>query len=207
MRKDGGLPLKGKDGTGSMIIPSRYECLALMEQVRMHPHIQKHCFMVAEVALYLARFLNQTGTSLDLRLIESGALLHDIAKPRSLTTGEKHDEIGAKMLEDWGYSSLSSIVREHAGMDPDRARGPITESVLVNYADKRVRHYEIVTLEDRFLDLIERYARKEEHRTYLMEKLGLYKILERRIFSRIPFRPDETELMQLPLPLRHEAGG
>lgn len=186
-----------------MTIPSRYECLVLMERVRMQPHIQKHCFMVAEVALYLARFLNRNGTRLDLKLIESGALLHDIAKPRSLTTGEKHEELGAMMLAQWGYSILSPIVREHVSMDPERARGPITESVIVNYADKRVKHYEIVTLEERFNDLIARYARLEEHKALLMEKLSLYQILERRIFSRIPFQPDEAELMHLHLPLHH----
>ena len=197
----------GKDALRMMPFPSRDQCLSLMEQVCMQAHIQKHSFMVTEIALYLGRLLNRNGIRLNVDLLEAGALLHDIAKPRSIVTGERHAELGARMLEDWGYPEVAQIVREHVNMDPQFAGGPVTESVLVNYADKRVKHYEIVTLEERFTDLIARYARTEEHGALLNRKLSLYQVLERRIFFHLEITPVEAELMQLPLPLYHWPGG
>jgi uncharacterized protein len=181
--------------------PSRDQCLGLMERVRMQAHIRKHSFMVTQIALYLGRLLNRNGGRLNPDLLEAGALLHDIAKPRSIVTGERHEELGARMVEEWGYPEVARIVREHVSMDREFAAGPLSESVLVNYADKRVKHYEIVTLQERFTDLMVRYARTEEHRALMNRKLSLYQELEGRIFSHLEITPVEAELMQLPLPL------
>lgn len=180
-----------------MDIPSRKDCLSLMERVGMPRHIQCHSWLVAEVAVFLGGLLNDRSTNLDLRLLEAGGLLHDIAKPRSIVTGEKHEELGAVMLQDWGYPTVAQIVREHVTMDYGRAMGPVSESVLVNYADKRVRHSEIVSIQDRFLDLIERYARSREHAAFLEKRMGLYFSLEERIFEHLPISPTGEELMAI----------
>jgi putative nucleotidyltransferase with HDIG domain len=182
-----------------MKVPSRTECFSFMDEVDMPCHIRIHSAMVAEIALFLGRQLNGFVERLDFELLEAGALLHDIGKPRSLATGERHHELGADMLDAWGYSALSPIVREHISMDFDRATGPITESVLVNYADKRVKHDEIVTLEDRFDDLILRYTRTREQAAFLRERLDLYLALEGRIFDRLSIGPTAAELMRLEL--------
>jgi uncharacterized protein len=165
----------------------------------MPPHIQRHSCMVAEIALFLGRLLNRNSIRLDLKLLEAGSLLHDIGKPRSLFTGERHEELGAVMLEKQGYGVLASIVREHVSLDTARANGPITESIMVNYADKRVRHDEVVTLEDRFHDLMARYAKTAEHRALMREKLKLFLGLEKRIFEHLTIRPSGEELMSLSL--------
>ncbi len=162
--------------------------------------------LVAEIAVYLGSLLNERCPSLDLQLLEAGGLLHDIAKPRSIATGEKHEEVGAAMLQGWGYPKVAGIVREHVTMDYGRAMGPLTESILVNYADKRVKHSEIVSIEDRFLDLIERYARSREHAALLEKKMELYSALERRIFERLSIRPTGEELMAIQFCLGLEEG-
>ena len=84
-------------------------------------------------------------------------------------------------------------------MDAIRLYGPITESLIVNYADKRVKHDQIVTIQERFEDLIDRYAKTEQHRVRLREKLGEYLVLERRIFEHLAISPIEAELMNLSL--------
>ncbi len=174
-----------------MAIPTRDQCMVLMERALMPEHIQQHSFVVAHVALYLGGLLNQNSVRLDLELLEAGALLHDIAKARGLSTGERHEDVGARMLADWGYASLSPIVQEHVMLDPAILRGPITESLIVNYADKRVKHDQVVSLSDRFFDLIGRYAKTSEHRTWLREKFDLYLQLEARIFEHLTINPDE----------------
>ncbi|MHC1743705.1 MAG: HD domain-containing protein [Syntrophobacteraceae bacterium] len=182
-----------------MKVPSRSECFSLMEEVQMPCHIRVHSAVVAEIALFLGRRLNGYAGRLDLELLEAGALLHDIGKPRSLATGERHHDLGADMLEARGYSLLSPIVRDHIAMDWDRATGPITESLLVNYADKRVKHDEIVTLEDRFEDLIARYTKTQEQAEFMRGRLNLYRTLEERIFGYLPIGPTAAELMWLEL--------
>jgi putative nucleotidyltransferase with HDIG domain len=171
----------------------------LMEAVEMPCHIRIHSAMVAEIALFLGRRLNGYAGGLDLELLEAGALLHDIGKPRSLATGERHHDLGADMLDAWGYMSLSPIVRDHIAMDFERATGPISESLLVNYADKRVKHDAIVTLEDRFEDLIVRYAHTREQAMFLRERLDLYQMLEERIFGHLSIGPTAEELLRLEL--------
>jgi uncharacterized protein len=173
-----------------MDIPTRSQCLVLMKQEKMPEHIQNHSFVVAQIALYLGGLLNQNSLRLNLLLLEAGALLHDIAKERTLSTGERHEKVGAGMLEDWGYPLISPIVREHVVLDRTVLLGPITESLLVNYADKRVKHDQVVSLGERFSDLIGRYAKTEEHRAWLQEKFDLYVLLESKIFAHLAINPD-----------------
>lgn len=183
----------------SMIIPTRNECLALMERVDMPPHIRRHSLLVTEIALYLGRLLNKNSVRLDLHILEAGALLHDIGKMHSIATGERHEEVGAMMLRQWGYLPVAPIVQEHVSLDFQRLNGPITESLVVNYSDKRVRHDEIVTVQDRFEDLVNRYAKTEKQEVFLQEKLGEYLVLERKIFEHLTITPVEGELMSLSL--------
>jgi uncharacterized protein len=162
-----------------------------MAKVKMPEHIQKHSSVVAQIAVYLGRLLNQNGVRLNLELLEAGALLHDIAKAPTLATGERHEDVGARMLEEWGYTPLAPVVKEHVILDPVSLCRPITESLLVNYADKRVKHDQVVSLRDRFSDLIGRYARTIDHRTWLQEKFALYLLLESKIFEHLTITPDD----------------
>lgn len=189
-----------------MEIPSRTHCFSLMDRVAMPRHIRSHSVLVAEIAVFLGGLLKHRWTRLDLQLLEAGGLLHDIAKPRSIATGEKHEEVGAVMLQEWGYPTVARIVREHVTMDYGRATGPVTESILVNYADKRVRHAEIVSLRERFLDLIERYARSPEHAAFLEKRMELYVHLEERIFEHLPISPTGEELMAIQFSLGRPEG-
>ena len=182
-----------------MPIPSRSQSVFLMKKVRMPLHIQRHSVMVAKLSVYLGDFLNQNSVRLNLDLLEAGALLHDIAKAEGLATGERHDELGARMLEELGYGRLASIVKEHVCLDAETVTGPVTESLIVNYADKRVMHESVVSLQDRFDDLMIRYGKTEVHRTYFRKRLELYLALEARIFDHLPFGPIDDKLMHISL--------
>lgn len=180
-----------------LVIPTRSQCRALMDQAKMPAHIKNHSFVVAQIAVYLGGLLNQNSVRLNLELLEAGALLHDIAKDRTLSTGERHENVGARMLEEWGYTLLSPIVKEHVVLDGTVLSGPITESLLVNYADKRVKHDQIVSLGERFSDLIGRYAKTEEHQDWLREKFALYVLLESKIFKHLTIKPDDLGRLAL----------
>jgi len=181
----------------AMIIPTRNQCLFMMEQVQMPKHIRKHSIVVARIAVSLGCLLNQNSVRLNLGLLEAAALLHDIAKAQTISTGERHEEVGARMLESWGYDMLSPLVREHVILDLKTLCGPITESLVVNYADKRVKHDQIVSLSDRFFDLISRYAKTKEQRSWLQEKFDLYRRLESKLFKHLAITPDSLDQLCL----------
>ncbi len=178
-----------------MLIPSRTECIELLGQFDMPQHIRRHSLLVAEVALLLTARLNQNSSTLDRGLIEAAALLHDIGKMSSLKTGENHAVLGAQMLEGIVAPAIARIVEEHISLDSSQVSGPVTESLIVNYSDKRVRHDRVVLLEERYHDLIERYAKEPSHVQFLRHKLDLCLELERTIFSHLTIAPRGPEIM------------
>jgi len=178
-----------------MLIPSRTECLELLQRFDMPHHIRRHSLLVAEVALFLAARLNRNSSRLDLRLIEAAALLHDIGKASSLLTGGDHAALGAHMLDGIVHPDVSRIVEEHISLVPSQVAGPITESLVVNYSDKRVMHDRVVSVEERYEDLIVRYAKGPSHEQILRRKLDLYSALETTVFSHLSIAPHDTEIM------------
>ncbi len=182
-----------------MPIPSRPECIELLQRFDMPHHIRRHSFLVAEVALSIAGRLNQNSSRLDLRLIEAAALLHDVGKEPSFKTGEDHAVLGARMLNGTVNPAVARIVKEHIFLDFSQTSGPITESLVVNYSDKRVKHDQIVSVEERYRDLIDRYAKSPSHMKFLLDKLELYFALEKTIFSHLTITPQGDEIMGITL--------
>jgi putative nucleotidyltransferase with HDIG domain len=146
--------------------------------------------MVNEVGLWLSEELNKTGENIDLPKVQAGALLHDITKTKSITTGEDHARTGSELLEKLGFTSISEIVRQHVMTDDALNSPTISEIEIVNYADKRVLHSKVVTLRKRFDDLRKRYGINQEriHLINISEKRAME--LEKRIFSRLDTTPD-----------------
>lgn len=180
---------------------SRAECLELLQRFDMPEHIRRHSLLVAEVALFLSAGLNGNSCRLDLRLVEAAALLHDIGKLHSLQTGENHAVLGATMLDGAVDPAVAGIVREHISLDPSQVAGPITESLIVNYSDKRVRHDKVVSIEERYEDLVARYAKSHSHEQSLRKKLELYVELEQTIFSHLSITPLSSEIMGITIDL------
>lgn len=181
------------------MIPTRNQCLELIHRYGMLPHIVRHSALVTRVALLIAEKLNQdAGLHLDLALVEAGALLHDITKTMSIDTRENHARTGGELLASLGYPAVAEVVRQHICLDPVEASAVpvITEAALVNYADKRVKHEEVVSIEERFRDVQMRYAGKfvdlEEH---IQEVLIETQKLEEKIFSLIDISPEDIDEM------------
>ena len=182
-------------------VPTRAQCLLLMDAVQLPENIREHSMIVAEIASFLALHLNRNGNRLDMALVEAGALLHDIAKGICLKSNCNHAEMGAAMVNVWGYKDVAVIVKEHVRIEESMIKGSLTESLIVNYADKRVKHTELVDLETRFHDLVRRYGVTEGKRKRILAMLPLYLELERRIFQGLPFCPgDLKKIFQDSLP-------
>ena len=68
---------------------------------------------------------------------------------------------------------------------------PVVEKEIVYYADKRVNHNRVVSLEERLNYLLVRYGRNEKviHRL-IKENFELCKAMEKKLFAKLAFTPD-----------------
>ncbi len=174
-------------------IPSHEQCLQMMREMRMMDHIVAHSFQVCRVALFLAQELNRGDNGLNCDLIRAAALLHDITKTRSFDSGENHALTGGQFMAQQGYPEIGEVVRQHVKLDEYRDSGELSETEIVNYADKRVLHDEIVDLDQRLEYILQRYARGAEHRQLIHRLWEKSKILENRIFRRLAFSPADLK--------------
>jgi putative nucleotidyltransferase with HDIG domain len=161
--------------------------------MKMMEHIVAHSMQVCRVATYIAGCLITRHNDLNAKLIRSAALLHDITKTRSFNTGEDHALTGGQFLADRGYPEVGDLVRQHVVLDEYPAARTPVDADIINYADKRVLHDEIVDLDTRLDYILVRYAKKKAHREriYLLWEKTRY--LENRIFGELPFSPEDLK--------------
>ncbi|HBR07127.1 MAG TPA: phosphohydrolase [Desulfovibrio sp.] len=132
--------------------PAPLEALTLLELRGVNERGLAHARAVTRVALILGRALVRSGSRLDLPLLESAALLHDICK-----NGPRHEAAGGRLLNELGFPRTARIVASHRDVDPARA-GRISERELVYLADKLVRGPMLIGLEERFREKLEHFA-------------------------------------------------
>ena len=142
-------------------IPSEKKCLEIMKSCNMLQNIIDHSIQVKNVSVAIVENLKNPEI-VNIDLVIAGALLHDIAKSRTIKSGEmRHDLLGGEMLKAIGYDTVAPIVEAHIffeGFDPD---GMLDEKEIIYYADKRVMHDIVVSIDERVDDLVERYGVNE----------------------------------------------
>ena len=178
------------------MIPNREECLRLMSEYGMLENIYAHSLEVAKVALFISTELNKKEQRIDLGLVEAASLLHDLTKTECLKTKEDHAQTGSQILKGMGYERVGEVVEQHIWFGEEGDPATVSEEEIVNYADKRVMHERIVSLEERFNDLKERYGRDQRAIDYLnrLEK-ETYEI-ENKIFLILQIDTNELRHLQ-----------
>ena len=161
-------------------IPTREECNKLMAQYAMLPHIVEHSMQVMRVSLAITDNL-KSGVRVNRDLVIAAALLHDITKTRSLETKERHDRSGCELLKEMGFTRIAGIVEQHVVFQNLNLQGRLEEREIIYYADKRVMHDRIVTIEERVHDLIQRYGASEEIRSLILQNKNLVLAVESKI--------------------------
>lgn len=194
-------------------IPDIDGCLQMMEDFSMWENIRRHSFMVARVAELLQRHLMETGQATetpDRDLVIAGALLHDIAKTKCLMENCRHAEIGALLCNELGFPQIGEIVANHVILSDFRhksyAAGSFNAMELVFYADKRVRHDEVVPLDARLEYILSKYGNNSPQQdTLIVKNFDRCRLLEKHLFARLDFSPaDVFELLAVvPEGLQH----
>ena len=187
-----------------MQIPTQKECFQYISQMEMMDHIVSHSIQVCRVALLLVDALNQGGVPLSRNLVQAAALLHDITKTRSFKTNENHAVTAGEWLTCQGYPEVGAIVRQHVQLDTYSNSNIPTEVEVVNYADKRVLHDKIVPLSERMNYILIRYGKERPYRRRIRNVWKKTEGLERKIFNRISFAPQEVDQHANQHPFSHE---
>lgn len=131
---------------------TREQCLALLHEHRTPEHVIRHCMEVSEVAVSVGKSLKSKELKLDIGLIRSSGLLHDIAR-----VYDEHWNVGADILLELGYEEEAGIIRQH-----------MTYSLTTQLTE--IRELDLVCLGDRTV-LEDQYVGLERRMEYVFEKV------------------------------------
>lgn len=179
---------RGKD---VRILPDRNECLKILSEHNASEKIIKHSLAVCELSMELAKLADA-----DLRLVEAGALLHDIG--RTKTQGVDHCAAGAAILREASLiSEVVNIVERHTGggilpeeaeklgMPPGYYMPETLEEKIVAHADNLFKG----TIKVRVQTVIDNYEKKGLH-----DSAVRISKLHSEIAERCGKDPDEIDL-------------
>ena len=142
------------------MIPTRDHCYVLSDKFKLPTQKKIHVEEVAKLANYFVKKFavdssclpaGKARVSVDAKLVEAAALLHDIDKNVTKRPGERHPDTAVRILNELGFTEVAEVVRRHslhAILDPRLA--PRTwEEKIVYLADKMTK-YEIIGVDHRF---------------------------------------------------------
>jgi hypothetical protein len=149
-----------------MTVPGRVAAAALLMSLDPPPWFVAHARAVAEVAGWLARRIDDGGTTVDRAAVEAAALLHDVDKilpPDDPAQALRHGDGSADWLTRQGHPELARLVASHpvtrlADGETYRrwASFASREERIVAYADKRGGQH-LESMEARFASWARRY--------------------------------------------------
>lgn len=184
-------------------------------------HVREHSKKVTEVAMAIANAFIKKGEIVNLDLLYPAAMLHDMHRIcdfkeldrkcfdekvtdekwkkweacREEFKGMHHADISSDVLKDRGFTETAEVIRLHKSINivEERDSYDTLEKQILYYADKRVKHNEVVSREERFRDGRERYGgfdgMKERK---LFEEVEENTIrLEKELFSQINLKPSD----------------
>ena len=146
-------------------VPTEEDCTVLWDKYAMPDHIRKHSHLVASFAVALAQKTVDAGAQVDLPSVLASGLLHDLGKMYSVNYGGSHAQLGgAWVRSETRNPYLAQGVIQHVRWiwNIDETVDPWLLAYCIIYADKRVMHDSVVTPEERYVDLIERYGVTED---------------------------------------------
>ena len=174
------------------MLPSIEKCFELMEKYRMPDNIKAHSIVVKKVAILLAIGLIEKGLKISADKVIAGALMHDIGKALCLNSPYDHALKGMEICTHNGLDEIADIVEEHITLESYDRYSPVSEKEIVYYADKRVNHDEIVSLEERLEYLIKRYAKNQnELENMIRQNFIKCREVEIKLFSQLKFFPED----------------
>lgn len=160
-------------------LPTRKECLAILAEYHVPPHIVSHSQTVAKLAVFLGKRLIEKGEAVNIDLLERVGLLHDMMRVHDFKKSdyerfeqnlpaqvrakwqrlhEKYEsiphELAAYEILKERYPALALTIKRHryTALLHAKDRPESWEEKLLYYADMRVMHDKIVPLKQRLAE-------------------------------------------------------
>lgn len=148
-------------------VPTEEDCMVLWDKYAMPDHIRLHSRAVAGFATAVAVLAEEAGADIHVPSVLACGLLHDLGKFYTIRYGGSHGQVGgAWVMNETRNPHIAQGVIQHVRWlwHVDETIDPWLLPYCIIYADKRVMHDTVVTSEERYADLLERYGHTEEAR-------------------------------------------
>lgn len=163
-------------------IPTDAECLELWDAFHMLENIRTHSLMVALVATELTLRAEEAGMEVNVHEVRASALLHDLAKTYTISHGGNHSQLGGAWVQELtGNPAIAQGVVHHVHWPFDLDLAAHFLPLVIIYSDKRVKHNRLVALDERFVDLEERYGSTEYIRQRIRQSFEQARAIERAL--------------------------
>ena len=140
-----------------MKIPSKEECVKILKQNNVPDNIIAHTRAVCDFSMKVCDLLEKRVIKINRNLVAAASLLHDVKKlaPR------EHEIEGAGYISSLGYAEVGILIKKHGlkHLFEDEFMPKTWEEKIVFYADKRVTNDRIVSVDERFEYIKQRYFR------------------------------------------------
>ena len=173
-------------------LPTEQQCRELMIKYNNPENIIAHCRKVSETAVFIAKKLQEKGEKINISLLKTAALLHDLDKLETRTpeTIENHGELTREILIKEGLpEEIGEVIRNHRAELLLSKEYPNWESKLLVYADTRCDGDKIVSISERIDIVKKRYP----HLTQYPELKQRVLKLEQEIFSKLDIKPEDIK--------------
>ncbi len=186
----------------------------LLEEFHVPAHIRRHSEKVAAIC----RFIGEKIDGVDLDLLEKAAMLHDLVRICDFTKwnpqnfpdkhpeeshqkweeirekhkDKSHEEAAYEVLAERGEKKVAELIRSHRFqiiLEPEPFK--TWEEKILYYADKRVEHDQIVSLEERLDRGKERNAVTEDQKARSDEARPKIYALEKEICEAAGIEPED----------------
>ena len=138
-----------------MKIPTKEECLKILKDAAVPDNIIAHTSKVCEIALKISDILEKKSIKVNKNLVAAAAMLHDIKKL------SKNDHVieGYNYIKSLGYPEVANVMKKHGlvHVENDEFVPKTYEEKIVFYADKRVKDDKLVSVDERFSYIMQRY--------------------------------------------------
>ena len=149
-------------------IPTRDECIKLLKANNVPDNIIAHLMAVCDVSMKVCDFLEKRKIKVNRGLVAAASLLHDIKK---LQPGE-HEIEGANYVSSLGYPEVAVLIKKHGlkHCHESKLRPKTWEEKIVFYADKRVNGNNVVSVDERFEYIKQRYKKEDVEKEVKLTK-------------------------------------
>ncbi|MBP2650893.1 MAG: mobA 1 [Firmicutes bacterium] len=157
--------------------PMLEDIFYILQKYQVSDGVIRHSVTVAEAAVNLAIWLNESGIEMSTPMLAAAGLLHDIAKGTPA-----HAKQGAKIIGELGYPAIAAMIATHMDLTILKHEA-LNEGAILYFADKLSRQNQIVSLEERFNASLEKYDGSLEVMASIKKRFMAAWIIQNKILT------------------------